>query len=88
MSDALSRHGAFLLVILAGAGGLVLAYRQSKKRVSTRGTPRSFWDYLLVWPLLFESSASVDRSRRLLTTRELIGWLIVLALMVIGFAFF
>lgn len=88
MSDALSQHGAFLLVVLAGACGLVLAYRQSKKRASMLGSPRSFWDYLLVWPLLFESSASVDRSHRLLTTRELIGWLIVLALMVIGFAFF
>jgi hypothetical protein len=88
MSDALSRHGAFLLVVLAGACGLVLAYRQSKKRVTTRGASRSFLDYLLLWPLLFESSSSVDRSRRLLTTRELIGWLIVLALMVVGFIFF
>ena len=89
MSDALSRHGVFLLVVISGACGLIFAYRQSKKRVSTRGAPRrSFFDYLLLWPLLFESSSSVDRSRHLLTTRELIGWLIVLALMVIGLVFF
>jgi hypothetical protein len=88
MGDALLRHGAFLLVVFAGACGLVLAYRQSKKRVSMRGEPRSFLDYLFIWPLLFESSSSVDRSRRLLTTRETIGWLIVLALIVIGFVFF
>jgi hypothetical protein len=88
MSDALSRHGAFLLVILAAACGLFLAYRHAKKRVSMRSPPRSFLDYLLLWPLLFESSSSVDRSQRLLTGRELVGWLIVLALIVIGFVFF
>jgi hypothetical protein len=88
MLDALFRHGAFLLAIFAGAIGLILAYRRSKKRVSMRGAPRSFLDYLLIWPLLFESSSTVDRSRRLLTTREVIGWLIVLALIVIGVGFF
>jgi uncharacterized membrane protein len=88
MSDALSRYGLFLIVVIGGACGLALAYRQSKKRVSTRGAPRSFLDYLLLWPLLFESSSSVDRSRRLLTTRELIGWLIVLVLVVVGLVFF
>jgi hypothetical protein len=88
MSDALSQHGAFLLVVLACACGLALAYRESKMRMSVRGTPGRLWDYVLLWPLLFESSASVVRSRRLLTARELIGWLIVLALMAIGFVFF
>jgi uncharacterized membrane protein len=88
MSDALSRHALFLLVVIGGACGLALAYRQSKKRVSTRDAPRSFLDYLLLWPLLFKSSSSVDRSRRLLTTRELIGWLMVVALIVVGLVFF
>jgi hypothetical protein len=88
MSGALSRYGPFLLVVIGGACALALAYRQSKKRVPTRGASRSFLDYLLLWPLLFESSSSVDRSRRLLTTRELIGWLIVLVLIVLGLVFF
>jgi hypothetical protein len=88
MSDALSRYGIFLLVVIGGACGLALAYRQSKKRVSMRGAPRSLLDYLLLWPLLFESSPSVDRSRRLFTTREMVGWLIVLALIVVGLVFY
>jgi hypothetical protein len=88
VNDAFSRHGALVLVVLAGACALFLAYRHAKKRVATRNAPRSLLDYLLLWPLLFESSSSVDRSQRLLTARELIGWLIVLALIVIGFVFF
>ncbi len=88
MSDALARHGFLLLAVIVGACGLVLAYRQSKRRASTRGEPRSFLDYLLIWPLLFESSSSVDRSRRLLIARELVALLLVLALIVIGLVFF
>lgn len=88
MSDALARHGFLLLAVIVGACGLVLAYRQSSKRASTRGERRSFLDYLLLWPLLFESSSSVDRSRRLLTARELVGWLLVLAVIVVGLVFF
>jgi hypothetical protein len=88
VSDALSRFGLFFLVLLIGAAGLVLAYRQSKKRASVGGRQRSLLDYLLLWPLLFESSSSVDRSRRLLTNRELIGWLIVALLIVVGLVFF
>jgi hypothetical protein len=87
MSDAFSRIGLFLFVLPFGAGALVLAYRQSKKRASTDGPSRSWLDYLLLWPLLFEKS-SVDRSRRLLTNRELLGWLIVALLIVVGLVFF
>jgi hypothetical protein len=87
MSDAFSRFGPFLLVLLFGAGALILAYRQSKKRTSTDGQSRSLLDYLLLWPLLFERS-SVDRSRRLLTNREVAGWLIVVLLIVVGLVFF
>jgi len=88
MSDVLSRFGFFLLAILVGSIGLALAYHRSRNRVSTRGEDRSWLDYVLLWPLLFESSPIVDRSRRLLTNRELIGWLIVAALIVVGMVFF
>ena len=44
-------------------------------------------DYLLIWPLLFESSSNVDRSKQLLTTREIVGWLVVAALMIFVVAF-
>jgi hypothetical protein len=88
MSDAVSRFGLFFLVLIIGAAGLALACRQSKRRASVGGRQRSLFDYFLIWPLLFESSSSVDRSRRLLTNRELIGWLVVALLIVVGMVFF
>ena len=88
MSNAVTRFGPFFLVLLVGACGLALAYRHSKKRVSMVARQRSFLDYLLLWPLLFENSPSGDRSGRLRTNRELIGWLIVLILLVVGLVFF
>ena len=88
MSDAFSHAGPFILVLVLGAGVLALAYRQSKRRVSKDGLSRSWLDYLLLWPLLFEKSSSVDRSRRLLTNREIIGWLIVVVLMVVAMVLF
>jgi hypothetical protein len=87
MSGAFSRFGPFLLVLLFGTGALVLAYRQSKKRASTDTQSRSLLDYFLLWPLLFEKSP-VDRSRRSFTNREIVGWLIVALLIVVGLVFF
>ncbi len=63
-------------------------YRLSKRRVASGSGSRSWLDYLLLWPLLFEASSSVNRSQRLLTNREIIGWLIVVLLMVVVMAFF
>jgi hypothetical protein len=88
MSDAFSHAGAVILVLVLGAGVLALAYRQSKRRVSTDAQSRSWLDYLLLWPLLFDKSSSVDRSRRLLTNREIMGWFIVVLLMIIAVVFF
>jgi hypothetical protein len=84
----MSRLGPVLLVVLVGCFALFIAYRRSKARVSMRGEGRPLLDYLLLWPLLLERSSSVDRSRRLLTNRELIGWLIVAVLIVLGMVFF
>ncbi|HTD12791.1 MAG TPA: hypothetical protein VK676_12060 [Steroidobacteraceae bacterium] len=88
MSDAFSRAGPFFLVLVLGAAVLALAYRQSKRRASTDGQSRSWLDYLLLWPLLFEKSSSVDRSRRLLTNREIAGWLFVVLFMIAAWVFF
>lgn len=82
MSQASLRHGVVLLAVLVGAIGLALAYRRSKTRASNPGKPRSVLDHLLVWPLLFGSSSKVDRSKQLLTTREIVGWLVVAALII------
>lgn len=88
MSHLFSRFGLVLFAIFVGVSGLAVAHRRSKGLISSRGQDRSWLDYILVWPLLFETSANVDRSRRLLTNRELIGWLLVSALIVVGMVFF
>jgi len=88
VSDVFSRFGPRLLIVVLGVGVLTFVYRQSKKRVSPDSPSRSWLDYLLLWPLLFEKSSSVDRSRRLLTNREIMGWLIVVLLMIIAVVFF
>ena len=88
MNHFLSRFGPLLLAGFTGASALVLAYHRSKKRVSSRSESRAPLDYLLLWPLLFKASSSVDRFERLLTNREIIGWLIVAALIVVGMVFF
>jgi hypothetical protein len=88
MSHFLSRFGFVLFAMLIGSFGLAVAYHRSRKHVSTHGKDRSWLDYVLLWPLLFENSSTVDRSRRLLTNRELIGWLIVATLIVVGIVFF
>ncbi len=87
MSPAPFLHGAILLAVLAGAIGLALAYRRTKTRASSPGKPRQMIDYLLIWPLLFEGSSKVDRSKQLLTTREIAGWLLVAALILVAVAF-
>lgn len=87
MSQASLRYGVVLLAVLVGTIGLALAYRRSKTRASNLSRPRSVLDYLLIWPLLFESSSNVDRSKQLLTTREIVGWLVVAALMIFVVAF-
>jgi len=83
----ISRFGPIFLVLLVGALGLALAYRQSKKRISAGERQRSLLDYLLIWPLLLESS-SADRPRRVITNREVVGWLIVVLLALVGMVFF
>jgi hypothetical protein len=89
MSDFLSHFGFPLLALLGGMAILFVAYRQSKKRVSAGDRRRSLLDYILVWPILFEKSSAhdnVSRSERLLTARELVGWLIVVVLMAVALA--
>ena len=88
VTDTPTRYAPLVLLFLLAGVWAVLTYRYSKRRVRMRGGPRSWADYILLWPLIFEASSSVDRSRRLLTNRELLGWLIVAILIAVGVTYF
>lgn len=80
----MARYGFFVLTILIGLSGLFAAYYRAQKYVRSEDQSPSVWDYLLLWPLLFTktSADAVSSQRRLLTTREIAGWLVVLVLIV------
>jgi len=90
VNDLLHHFGFMVLILLLGCGGLLVALARLRTRDRSLTAKRSFLDYLLVWPLLFGKSSSDDRSRHIssrLTSRELIGWLSVLVLIVLAILF-
>jgi hypothetical protein len=82
-------YGMIALVVFLGAVGLLIALLLSK-RARAPGEPRPLMHYVLLWPLLFDRERERDPARgdRLFTARELIGWSVVLALIVLGVVFF
>jgi hypothetical protein len=85
----MARHGFFVFTILIGLSGLFAAYYRAQKHERSDDQSPSVWDYVLLWPLLINkrSSATPSRQRRLLTTRETMGWLVVLLLIVVAILF-
>ena len=82
--------GFVALALLIGIGGFVAAFARSKRRLRTRGERHVFWDYLLVWLLLFDKSPGAAKGKggeRLPANREIVGWLIVVALIVLLMVF-
>jgi hypothetical protein len=84
-------YGYYLLLpISVGIGGLLVAIRRSRKRVVAKSRMRPLSDYILLWPLLFRGSSndqSESRGRHLFSSRELIGWALVLMLMALAIVF-
>jgi hypothetical protein len=81
----MARYGFLSLAVLIGLGGLFTAYFRAQKHIRSENQNHSVLDYLLVWPLLFSKTptdVTNGRRRRLLTTRENVGWCIVFVLMV------
>jgi hypothetical protein len=85
----MARHGFFLLIILIGLSGLFAAYYRAQNHERSEEQSPSVWDYVLLWPLLINkrSSATPSRRVRLLTTRETMGWLVVLLSIVVAILF-
>ncbi len=88
MQEALESYGLIALAILLGIAGLSAGLVLVRRSTGTR-KPRSITDYVLLWPLLFDKERERDpqRGNRLFTTRELVGWGVVLALIVLALVF-
>jgi hypothetical protein len=88
LNEFFHQFGFIVLAFLLGVSGLIAAFARLRTRDRSLATKRSFLDYLLVWPLLFrKSSSGKGPDSRRLTTRELMGWLFVLILIVLAFTF-
>ena len=88
--DDLTKRGVFLLVVLLSLGALLIAVLRSKKRVQTSPSPRSLWDYLLVWPVVFDQPTRrerVARGGRFLTTGEVVGATVFLLVLILALIF-
>jgi hypothetical protein len=85
----MARYGFFVLTILIGLSGLFASYYRAKKYARSEDQSPSVWDYVLLWPVLFNKTSADTgiRQRRLLTIREIVGWLIVLALIFVAILF-
>lgn len=88
MQEALESYGLIALAILLGIAGLSAGLVLVRRSTGAR-KPRSITDYVLLWPLLFDKERERDpqRGNRLFTTRELVGWGVVLALIVLALVF-
>jgi hypothetical protein len=83
-------HWPFVLVVLLGVGGLTVALLRSKKRLQSAKS-RSLWDYLLLWPLIFDQplrKVRVAAGGRFFATGELVGIGVFIVILVIGLIFF
>jgi len=80
-------HGILaILIVLAVAGAVsLLAIRT---RPLPRDVPRPWWHFVLLWPIALERS-NPKRPARLgqLSKREVVGWVVVLALIVLAIFF-
>ena len=89
MREALESYGFFVLAILLALVGLSASLARAR-RIPEPRKPRSLLNYILLWPLLFDRVRARDpqRGSRLFTSRELLGWGVVLALIIVGLLFF
>jgi hypothetical protein len=86
----MARHDFVILVILIGLSSLFAAYYRAQRYPRSEDKSHSVWDYVLLWPLLFNKTSAnpaTPRRNRFLTTREIVGWVVVVLLMVVAIIF-
>ena len=70
------RQYSYLICAIALALAAALAVYLVRSRGSAEPRTRSWVDYLLLWPLIFDVDAS-ERAGQFLTKREWLGWVAV-----------
>jgi AraC-like DNA-binding protein len=74
------RLGFVGIAVVVGVAGLTAVYLRARRSPPKSG-PRSLLDYLLLWPLILgKREKNPGENGRLFGSRELIGWVIVIAL--------
>jgi hypothetical protein len=88
--DFVGRYGYLVLVMMVGLISLLFAFRRSRTRVTTKAMNRSVWDYVLLWPLIFDDAkrrARVASGGAFLTTGELVGLIALITLIAASIIF-
>lgn len=80
------RYGFVLLAALLGIAGLVASYCRAQSSMTEHKTKHSKWDYLLVWPLILKRRSPPTGSK-ILSVREIIGWVVVFIFIVAAVVF-
>jgi hypothetical protein len=81
-------RSVFFVVVLVFAGAGVTALLIYAKKLKPRRGPRPIWHYLLLWPLILERDRQDSASSgRMLSTRETVGWIMVVLLLVVAIVF-
>jgi hypothetical protein len=81
-------RSVFFIIVLVSAGISATALLLCAKRLKPRTGQRPIWHYVLLWPLILERDRRNQGSRgRALSTRETLGWIAVVLLIVIALVF-
>jgi hypothetical protein len=78
----------FFIIVLVFAGVTAAALLLYAARLRPRTRQRPIWHYVLVWPLILERGKRNQDSRgSALSTRETLGWIAVVLLIVTALVF-
>ena len=86
----MARHGWAIMVVLIALAGLVAIYVRVRSGLSREDSNNSIWDYLLLWPVLLKKNGRArpeGKRNQILSTREIIGWVVVFALIIAAVVF-
>ena len=82
-SMEMPRYGFVLLATLLGIAGLAASWCRASYSMHANKKKHSFWDYLLLWPLILKRDSTAHGS----TARVLVGWGIVIILVIAAIVF-
>lgn len=71
---------------LIGVVALAVVFIVQARRNNDAEVKRAWWSYVLLWPLLLDADQG-KREGKFLTSREWLGWGVVLLIVVLAIAF-